>query len=390
MNGNHGDERLRRLARRHAAGQVHGRSRLRRRRANYAASSDRLQVLTLVASTLPGLAAVAALLFTWVAVGQANKELRIAEEGQITNRFNAAIGNLGSKSLDIRLGGIYALQRIMQDSSRDQPTIVSVLSAYVRDHAAIPVTPKDEDLTANASTDIRAAMAVLGGRPPGLDGTTIVELPNTHLTGVSMVRPPLRNAALSESVLAYAELDGADLTGADLTYAELIGANLIDSDLDRAHLTGASFVVASPRGSTLRNAELDFCSLLGTDLSKADLRKASLTLTSLYGTRFFGADLREANLSKAMRDFRSDTEVWGVSASDPKRDYTDFTKANLSGANLRGADLTGAKFINARLEGVDLRDAVLVNADFTGADLREARLDGAKRDGARGLPSVRS
>lgn len=54
--------------------------------------------------SLPGLAALAALLFTWMQVGQASKELRISEQGQITNRFNAAVTNLGSDSVDVRLG----------------------------------------------------------------------------------------------------------------------------------------------------------------------------------------------------------------------------------------------------------------------------------------------
>lgn len=82
--------------------------------------------MALTASTLPGLAALVALLFTWMSVEQTNKDLQIAEQGQITTWYNSAITNLGSASLDVRLGGIYALQRIMQDSSRDQRTVVSV------------------------------------------------------------------------------------------------------------------------------------------------------------------------------------------------------------------------------------------------------------------------
>ncbi|MGI5353858.1 hypothetical protein ACQI4E_00855 [Streptomyces sp. CA-252508] len=77
-----------------------------------------MQWIGLVALSLPGLAAVAALLFTWVQVGRASKELRIAEQGQITSRFNAAIENLESKTLDVRLGGIYAMQRIMGGACR--------------------------------------------------------------------------------------------------------------------------------------------------------------------------------------------------------------------------------------------------------------------------------
>ena len=87
---------------------------------------SRLTWVALTASTLPGLAALVALLFTWMSVEQTNKDLQISEQGQITTRYNAAVTNLGSASLDVRLGGIYALQRIMQDSSRDQRTVVSV------------------------------------------------------------------------------------------------------------------------------------------------------------------------------------------------------------------------------------------------------------------------
>ncbi len=59
---------------------------------------------------LPGLAAVIALIFTALAVRATDTQLQITEQGQITDRYNAAITNLGSSSVDVRLGGIYALQ----------------------------------------------------------------------------------------------------------------------------------------------------------------------------------------------------------------------------------------------------------------------------------------
>ena len=87
-------------------------------------------------TALPGLAAVIALIFTSLAIrATGSPSSRSPEQGQITDRYNAAITNLGSPSVDVRLGGIYALQRIMQDSPRDQPTVVAVLCAFVRDHA---------------------------------------------------------------------------------------------------------------------------------------------------------------------------------------------------------------------------------------------------------------
>ncbi|MGP3980411.1 hypothetical protein [Streptomyces sp. KR80] len=66
--------------------------------------------------------------FTWVSIKQVNSEQGLTREGQITDRYTAAVDNLGNDSQGVRMGGIYALQRIMQDSPRDQPSVVDVLS----------------------------------------------------------------------------------------------------------------------------------------------------------------------------------------------------------------------------------------------------------------------
>src|SRR5215207_2875546 len=62
--------------------------------------------------------------------------LRITEQGQITERFTRAIDQLGATDdgkpkLEIRLGGIYALERIAKDSPKKYyATIMEVLMAY--------------------------------------------------------------------------------------------------------------------------------------------------------------------------------------------------------------------------------------------------------------------
>jgi hypothetical protein len=63
---------------------------------------------------------------------------RLNRAGQITERFTRAIDQLGSSELDIRLGGIYALERIARDSPDDHPQVMEVLTAYVREHAPWP------------------------------------------------------------------------------------------------------------------------------------------------------------------------------------------------------------------------------------------------------------
>ena len=282
-----------------------------------------------IGTVLIGIAAIAALWFTGLSVRATNgqlqetrQQLQIDEQGQITDRYNAAITNLGSPSVDVRLGGIYALQRIVQDSPRDQPTVVAVLCAFVRDHGrratAKPGRPSASPLTSSAPTqpptDIQAALTVVGTRNTAHDGSTTVDF-----TGMD-----LSHADLSRANLTGANLFGVDLTGADLAHAGLSHANLY-----RANLTGA---------------DLSEAKLSGAYLDQSDLTGAYLIGAKLSGGQIVIADLSSAELADA-----------------------DLSHANLFRANLTGADLAGADLAGAQLSGAQLSGATLDRSDLTGA-----------------------
>jgi hypothetical protein len=89
----------------------------------------------------------------------------LSESGQIADRYTKAVDQLGSKSVDVRLGGVYALERIAIDSRRDHPTVVQVLSAFVREHSR--PNPAAADITAGSppvpppgapAADVQAAL----------------------------------------------------------------------------------------------------------------------------------------------------------------------------------------------------------------------------------------
>lgn len=134
---------------------------------------------------------------------------RLNREGQVTDRYTKAIGQLGHESLDVRLGAIYALERIMIDSERDHPTIVEVLAAYVREHAPLrdKATSDDQEQSPQAEaspkldTDVQAALTVLGRRPAGRAERGELDLQSTYLAG----------AILSDSDLSDADLENAIL-----------------------------------------------------------------------------------------------------------------------------------------------------------------------------------
>jgi hypothetical protein len=100
------------------------------------------------------------------------KEFRIAQQGQITERFTRAIDQLGHAQLDVQLGGIYALERIARDSPADRATIGEVLTAFVRTHAPWPprlpgqyvaTAPMNQVPELQVRTaDLQASLTVLG------------------------------------------------------------------------------------------------------------------------------------------------------------------------------------------------------------------------------------
>ena len=99
--------------------------------------------------------------------------LRTTQEGQITDRFTKAIDQLGKDNMAVRLGGIYALERIARDSEYDHPAVIEVLTTFVREQTQgrletsrswlATLLPKDQDAS-QPPADIQAILTVLGRR----------------------------------------------------------------------------------------------------------------------------------------------------------------------------------------------------------------------------------
>lgn len=177
------------------------------------------------------------IVFAWLSIQQVDNEHALTREGQVTDRYNAAVGNIGDDALEVRLGGIYALQRIMEDSPRDQPSIINVLSTYVRNHAK--KAKQGTDRPKELPSDIQAALTALGSRNTDHDGTARIDLRKANLYGADLTHANLYGADLTHADLREADLTHAYLYDADLTDADLTGAKLFEADLREADLTGA-------------------------------------------------------------------------------------------------------------------------------------------------------
>ncbi len=200
-------------------------------------------------------AAVLVLPFTVWRLKISDRLARIAEEGNITDRFSKAIEQLGSTKLDsggktvpnfeVRLGAIYALERIAHDSERDHWPIMNVLSAYVRENSEC----QDIEESSIASVEVRAIIDVLVRRrwtesePYGLD------LSGTNLGGCRLVNGKFSRADFSYSILDNLDMTGADLSGANFANANLRGSMMFEADLTDTDFTNTRLKLASWDGA---------------------------------------------------------------------------------------------------------------------------------------------
>ncbi|MEZ0140267.1 pentapeptide repeat-containing protein [Microbacterium sp. NRRL B-14842] len=239
-----------------------------------------------------GLIAIVTLIFTWRRDRIARVGADLERDANSTSRYTEAITQLGSVERSIRLGGIYALERIAFDSMRDHQTILDVLAAYIRGNS-----PRQEGEPTPLSEDVNAAVSVIGRLTRLRRGERSIDLARTQLHETDLRGAILVAADLSGADLRGATLVGANLYGADLQRASLINANLRLADLSASRLEGADLSSADLSNASLRGARMPMVVARQVSLSNDDLRKTDLSRSNLKGANLTGAGLSETDLS---------------------------------------------------------------------------------------------
>lgn len=239
------------------------------------------------AQIIGGFALLLGLYLTWRRVEISQRTLEATQDQQVTERFTRAIDQFGatdddtgSPRLEIRLGGIYALERIAKDSpERDYSPIMKILTAYIRENAP---WPKALMSRSGKHNDIQAILDVLRRRE------------EDRVPERERLPPDLRNTNLSGANLSIADLPGILLSKSNLSGTILFGANLSPSDLSETDLSGAQLAATHLANANLAGADLKLADLRGADLSNAMLSDADLYGATLHGTNLSGAYLYNA------------------------------------------------------------------------------------------------
>ena len=317
---------------------------------------------------LTSAAAIALPLAIWRAI-VAGHQANTAQLGLLNERYQKGAEMLGSSVLPVRLGGIYALQRLAEECPEQyQIPVMRLFCAFVR------LPTKDQSLESGQMEiepgtllgirqDIEAVMEAIGSRAKSriaLERKTGFKL---DLRGANLPNAQFLNADLSNAFFHHSKLSGAYFANADLSDAFFTSA-----DLSRAEFRKVNFT-----RTRLWSANLSCAMLQDTDLSGMDFHDANLS----------GANLLRANLSGATFGNAIVTSALLESANLSR---AGFLTTRLCGARLMKADLSGAHFLDANLNKANLSDANLSGVEFSNSGrqptngLTQAQLDEARAD----------
>ena len=254
-------------------------------------------------------------------VETAQRQAETAQQSFLNERYQRGAEMLGSEVLSVRLGGIYALERLAKEHPEQYHIQVTRLfCAFVRNPPGADKNPvfeyAENEPTGRLREDVQAVITAIGGR--------------------SQEGLALENAEED----FYLDLREATLHGASLQGANLAGAHLLRAELGRADLRGADL-----SQSKLGFANMELVNLMDAKLSGADLFGANLFRTTLSNTDFSHAGLYGVNLSGAL--LKLPTPI-----SDPGGDAKGLSVLSLTQSQLNQAraDLDNPPNLNGVLD----------------------------------------
>jgi hypothetical protein len=298
----------------------------------------------------------------------AQKQVNVAEQGHITDRINEAVLGLGAEkvlkrikrtpkykskdgiwqrdeegnlvpatrpdgeliediesleesvpNLEVRIGSIYALERIALDSPRDHIQIMEIICAYLRENVpALSIEPSDPEPTQRPKVriDVQAALTVIGRRTKKqidierANGFRL-DLRNTDLSGADFRNADFSAAMFHSARLEASMFDFSKLQGTQFHYALMNFASFVKSDLKGTRFDHV--VINQPKVAlsgwvdSINRAEINGISLIGADISAVRFigrdEVVKLTFGSSDTRLFYSLDKKRKELEQLEEKF---------------------------------------------------------------------------------------
>ncbi|MEM9910163.1 MAG: pentapeptide repeat-containing protein, partial [Pseudomonadota bacterium] len=295
--------------------------------------------------------------------------------------------------IEVRIGAIYALERIAQDSDRDHVQIMEILCAYIRENAPateakdwskfeLQIGEEDGPLRSDwheqweafellqqhkieqqkrPRADVQTALTVIGRRSarqrqlearahdPNCNNEFVFDIPapkpeeffNPRVSEMVQLSEFLDALRDWETQLQSYRGSRLDLRETDLRRADFYGLNFGGADFRFSQMQGAVFFQTQLRGAALLRTGLSWASF-----SEAQMQAAQLDRAQMQGTRLDAAYMQAALFNEA--------QMQGADLKDAKLQGASFSDAQMQGAKLGGAQMQGAQLCDTQMQNVRL------------------------------------
>ena len=308
-----------------------------------------------------------------------------AQRGLLNERYQQGAEMLGNNALSVRLGGIYALERLAAEHPQQYHVqIMKLLCAFVcnptRDEdyeKKLAERNADPRTLSMPRQDVQAAIDAIGSRDDVRIEIETSQDFKLNLRGADLAHAQIGDSNLSSAMLQYANLSHTNIFSVDLSDANLLGAVMKRVELSDTDFTGATAGAVDLFGARMQQGNKPLFDLYYAKLSPAQLPDGNLVPTHLFDVDLSGKSIHNAELDS-------------VRISNSDLSDTHFLDSDLSGAEIIQSKLSGARILRTDMSGVILRDTKLSGVYFydphggtatspvTG--LTQAQLDEARAD----------
>jgi uncharacterized protein YjbI with pentapeptide repeats len=297
---------------------------------------------------------------------------------------------------EVRLGAIYALEKLARDDLDMHWPIMETLCAYVRENAGVANHPSDEAIAVfsddyfsldsnqqeirdrfkrdcgRPSVDVQASISVIGRRTSSQKDyeTRRREDPNTNVKNAW--RLDLRSCNLSN----------INFSGLDFNEALFNDSSLNFCNFEKSSLNNSSFISASAIETRYNNTIITGTRFHGTHLEqayfgRAKINEASFTSSKMAHAKFLEAEIRESKFGWA--------DLIEAQFDKSKIKNVDFMRARLAGASFDGTTIAGGTARRCNLEGASFVEATIQGMNLDAAVFTDSRLDEANLSEAIGI-----
>ena len=296
-------------------------------------SADNIRSLAYAYAALAGaLALFATIPFQLIKAWTTERATLATETGLITDRISKAVEQLGADktikqgtedvtvpNLEVRIGALFSLERIKNDSLPDHIQVLEILCAYIRENMRQIVQQKgraEDGSYHQLREDIATCLKIIQRRTPQqVDREK--EWGSRNGQGLLV---DLSNTTFESHDLSLYNLSFMLLENTDFTFAQCRG-----TDFQHSQLSGSDF-----EGANCLMARFDFADCTHTGFNEASLQYARFDETELESAYFDNANLFRSHFMT--REFDLEPSFEGCNLHAANFEFTHFEAHSFSDA----------------------------------------------------------